>query len=289
MQELLQACPSCGNSNFIHHLTAKDHLVTNESFDLVKCSTCTLVFTNPRPSIDNIKSYYDSNAYLSHHRSFTVTGVAYSIAKFFTLKWKHSIIKKQNSGVGSLLDFGCGTGDFLQKAKSKGWQISGLEVDRDARQQAENKTKVSVASSLDNVSGLYDIITLWHVLEHIHNLQETLRVLANHLNSNGKIIIAVPNLNSFDSSYYGHNWAGLDVPRHLYHFTPASFKSLAIQSQLIVTETIPMKLDAYYVSILSEKNLTGGTILNGLLTGFKSNQRAKDSKQYSSLIYILRK
>jgi 2-polyprenyl-3-methyl-5-hydroxy-6-metoxy-1,4-benzoquinol methylase len=293
MLEKIDNCPICGNNTFEYLLLCKDHMVSQETFTIQKCSACQLLFTNPRPDKHQIGSYYKSDLYISHtDKSNSVTNSIYKLARKFTLKQKLKLINRLSADK-SILDFGCGTGDFLTTCKNDQWNINGFEPDEDARSIAESKTKITIYNKIDNLKKLSEIsiVTLWHVLEHIHDLNETLDTLVNLMRKKGKIVIAVPNYNSFDAKIYQEYWAAYDVPRHLYHFSKATISKLLNYHSLKITEILPMKLDSFYVSLLSEKYKNGqGNIVKSIINGCKSNIYAnKNQDNYSSLIYIAEK
>jgi 2-polyprenyl-3-methyl-5-hydroxy-6-metoxy-1,4-benzoquinol methylase len=190
----------------------------------------------------------------------------------------------------AILDFGCGTGYFLSSCKKNGWDVTGIEPDPDARKRASENINQDVYPTLNHISSdkNFNIITLWHVLEHVHELNETLIQLKKLLDKSGKLVIAVPNIGSFDARTYKDQWAAYDVPRHLYHFSQDTMKVLLDKHHLKVRKIIPMKYDAYYVSLMSErsKNVVKNYI-RGFINGYKSNTYAKNhNNNYSSLIYI---
>jgi len=206
--------------------------------------------------------------------------------------WKFNLVKNHLKG-GPLLDFGSGTGRFLQYCKSKGIPVHGVEPSPEARKNTN--ADLDIADSLTHLPPLqFDVITLWHVLEHVYTLKETLEALRSRLSEDGTIFIAVPNWKSSDATHYKESWAAYDVPRHLWHFSKDSIPSLLNRSGLSIKEVLPMKLDAYYVSLLSEKYQRHGTLgvtglLYGIYAGVRSNLRAKTDGHYSSLIYVVKK
>jgi 2-polyprenyl-3-methyl-5-hydroxy-6-metoxy-1,4-benzoquinol methylase len=212
----------------------------------------------------------------------------YRIARGFTLKWKEKIVKS-NPSENSLLDFGCGTGNFLAHMKSKGWNVTGIESASEARTKAsENAT---VYKSLDEVATQFSAITLWHVLEHIHQLNPTLKELKQRLTPSGTIFIAVPNYKSCDAEHYEKYWAAYDVPRHLWHFDRQTMTQLLSNAGFKIQQTVPMKLDAYYVSLLSEsyQNPKSNSLIkyfSAILQAWKANRSASKTGEFSSLIYI---
>ncbi|SNS46322.1 2-polyprenyl-3-methyl-5-hydroxy-6-metoxy-1,4-benzoquinol methylase [Ekhidna lutea] len=290
MYEKLDNCPICNHTQFQNQIICDDHSVSGESFALVKCSNCSLVFTNPRPDEESLPKYYQSDAYISHtDRANSLINIIYKVVRKITLRKKVHLINKINTQSGQLLDYGCGTGDFIQTATENNWQAFGYEPDEKARVIAKSKNGTSVIEKLSEVNDQVDIITAWHVIEHVSDLKETIKSLKKKLKEGGHMILAVPNYQSFDAQHYQEFWAAYDVPRHLYHFDQVSMKALATQTKLKLVETIPMLFDSYYVSLLSEKYKPKGSLLNALRIGQLSNKKAAKTNQYSSLIYILRK
>ncbi|MEQ8239537.1 MAG: class I SAM-dependent methyltransferase [Cyclobacteriaceae bacterium] len=290
MYEKLEECPSCGHTSFNNHLICKDSLVSEESFALVKCGKCQLVFTNPRPTKEQIGKYYNSPDYISHSNTAnTPINLIYKLVRGYTTTNKYRLIKKYIKQ-GRLLDFGCGTGHFLSATPST-YTTFGYDQDSDALNIAQSVSGATILNSISSIQKeeSFDIITAWHVIEHIHELKETIRLLRKKLSKDGFMFIAVPNIASYDAKIYGSNWAAYDVPRHLYHFNQSSFVFLLKKLKLQLIEVLPMKFDSYYVSMLTEKNKTTGSLLQGLKTGYISNKAAKDSCNYSSLIYVVSK
>ena len=272
------------------HIIVKDFLVSGESFTLMHDAEKQMLITTPPPSAASLPSYYKSEDYISHtDDSKGVLAFLYQRVKSYSLKKKVRLISKLNKGEGSLLDIGAGTGDFLNVAKENHWTVSGVEVNEQARVLAQNKG-ISLKEDMDLLGDTkYDVITLWHVLEHIPNLEETCQKLEFHLKENGHLIIAVPNYKSYDAHYYKEFWAAYDVPRHLWHFSQASMTKL-FSSKMNLVKTRPLVFDSYYVSLLSEKYRTSKKLsLKALWVGFKSNRKAKQTSEYSSLIYCFKK
>lgn len=282
-------CPVCGGVFLQKHLNVSDYFLTGEDFNIDRCASCNFLFTNPYPDSNSIGRYYQSNDYLSHpKRGFTLLGSMYKFVRSLNIQTKYRSVTK-NMKVGSVLDIGCGSGDFLLYCKQKGWTITGIEPDEAAREFATNKLNKQVLSP-DDIDGLesqsFDLITLWHVLEHVENLDLQLSQIKRLLKLSGKLVIALPNHRSFDCELYKQFWAGWDVPRHLYHFDISAIKLLCEKWNLNMIEIIPMKWDAYYVSLLSEKyKKTMGWQLRAILNGWKSNRKALKSGEYSSLTY----
>lgn len=290
MLQQITNCPVCKGTDFAPFLTCKDYTVSHESFNIVSCKTCNFKFTNPRPSDSEIGKYYKSEDYVSH--SDTKKGLInrlYHTVRTRTLKQKLGLIGSYVSR-GTILDYGCGTGMFLKTCADAGWKSFGFEPDSDARKLAEGKG-LTVANSKESLSSnKYDIISLWHVLEHVTDLDPTLEFFSKTITDKGRLIIAVPNYTSADAKHYKEFWAGYDVPRHIYHFEINTLKKLLGNYGFSLEVTKPMKFDSYYVSMLSEKYKTGSmNYITAFLNGLKSNLAAKDSSQYSSVIYIFKK
>lgn len=290
MLQQITNCPVCSGTVFTPFLTCKDYTVSHEDFNIVSCKACNFKFTNPRPSDSEIGKYYKSEDYVSH--SDTKKGLInrlYHIVRTRTLRQKLSLISSYVSR-GTILDYGCGTGMFLKTCADAGWKSFGFEPDSDARGLAKSKG-LSVANSKEGLSGnRFDIISLWHVLEHVTDLDQTLKFFSESITDKGRLVIAVPNYTSADARHYNKFWAGYDVPRHIYHFEINTLKRLLGNYGFSLEETKPMKYDSYYVSMLSEKYKTGSmNYLTAFLNGLKSNWAANDSSQYSSVIYIFKK
>lgn len=270
----------------------KDYFLTQEEFEL-KENSFGILETTPQPKVENLSNYYQSEKYISHTDSKkSIFDFVYQYAKNINLKHKKVLLKKHKSS-GNLLDYGCGTGDFLNYIK-KDFEAEGIEPNKHAASIAVKKSNLNIACSTDLTlfkNENFDIITLWHVLEHIPNLKEVSIQLKRILKRDGVLIIAVPNHKSYDAQYYQNFWAAYDVPRHLWHFSKDSMKNWWNQFEMKIIEVAPMKLDAFYVSILSEQYRKKNSLyfIKGLLRGLLSNQKAKKSGEHSSLIYIFKK
>jgi len=287
----LVRCPVCNSNNITHLLTAEDYLVSRDKFQIDSCQNCELRFTNPRPDDDKLASYYDSEEYISHSdEDNTIIGKLYKIARSFALKRKRKLIERLSTNK-RLLDVGCGTGYFIDYCQQHGWQVSGVEPNDIARNQAEEKTNINIKEDLSEIEeSSFEVITLWHVLEHLPNLEETLNQLKSLLTPGGVLIIAVPNFEAYEASVFEENWAAYDVPRHLYHFNRESIGFLANKHGLKIARTYPMKLDSFYISLLSNKNkYKANKYISSFITGLLSNIYAIKSNNYSSLIYQLEK
>lgn len=271
------------------YLSTMDFLVTGEPFDLVWDQQRDMLVTRPQPSETEIGRYYQSDAYVSHNDSKKgLINFLYQTVKSYSLFKKEKLIVSLNEGRGRLLDVGAGTGDFLAKAKNKGWEVHGVEVNEIAREKAKEKG-LMLKTDLEAFSGQhFDVITLWHVLEHLHGLEAQIKKLNMLLSKNGTLVVAVPNFRSYDAKHYGKFWAAYDTPRHLWHFSRSSMHKL-FTPQFTLERIKPMLFDAFYVSLLSEKYQTGKNFsLKALWVGGRSNLCALRSKEYSSLIYCFK-
>ncbi len=290
MFETITQCQICENNSFTPFFTCTDHSISKETFALVKCTSCGFLITNPRPDLSSIGKYYQSEDYISHKdKGNSLINLIYKKVRNYTLKKKVNIINRV-ADKGFVLDYGCGTGYFLKACQEQGWQIEGIEPDEGAKQLSQTLLNKKIHSNIHTLTGEFDVITLWHVLEHIHKLNDTLKYLYSALTENGKLIVAVPNYKSYDGLLYGEYWAAFDVPRHLYHFEQKTLKKLADKHNFKVQEIIPMKFDSFYVSMLSEKYKGNRfNLFKPFINGFKSNIYANKTSEYSSLIYILSK
>ncbi|MCW3084991.1 MAG: methyltransferase [Bacteroidetes bacterium] len=292
--ETLTNCPICNLTHFNPFLVCIDNTVSRETFQIIQCNSCGFKFTNPRPEEKELGKYYKSEEYVSH--SNTKKGFinsTYQSVRKYTLLKKLQLISKFYK-TGKILDIGCGTGEFLNTCKNAKWQTLGIEPDDDAREMAIQNYGLDVKGEeeLKNLpDASFDIITMWHVLEHVPKLNERIDELKRLIKSKGVIIIAVPNCNSLDAKVYKENWAAYDVPRHLYHFTPNDMETLFKNHEMKVFRIMPMIFDSFYVSMLSEKIKTGKTnIIRSTWNGLRSNIAAlKSGRTSSSQIYLIRK
>ena len=296
MYEKLKECPVCSSDNILNHKVVKDHSISQESFVIMKCANCNFQFTNPRPDQDNIGKFYESDDYISHtNKGNNPINIIYKLVRNYSTQNKIKLIKKiSKKDKAKILDYGTGTGFFLNAIKEKGWKTVGVEPDQKARENAEKLLGQKIYADLKEIGLLdnkYDVITLWHVLEHIHDLNQVFSTLKGLLKEKGKIIIAVPNIDSLDNKIYKEDWAAYDVPRHLYHFNKETLSTFTLKHGMKVKNIYPMKFDSYYISMLSEKYQKGnGNIVKSIINGYKSNSYAsKNHNNYSSLIFEIKK
>jgi 2-polyprenyl-3-methyl-5-hydroxy-6-metoxy-1,4-benzoquinol methylase len=275
-------------------LKVKDHSVSGETFELVTHKTYGFLETQPKPSLEDLPRYYESEDYISHtDTKRNLFEKVYHLVRRIALNQKIKRINSHVSNSKQLLDFGCGTGDFLEAAKHNQWQVTGIEPNPQARAIANQKTNNAVFGSKDFETlkaNSFDVITLWHVLEHVPNLEEKLKNFKTLLKPNGVLIIAVPNYKSYDANYYKSFWAAYDVPRHLWHFNKTSIFKLVSKFNFKLVKISPMWFDAFYVSLLSEKYKSGKmNPFKSIFIGLLSNLKAFRTKEASSLIYTIKK
>lgn len=292
--EQLNNCPVCKEKEFNNFLKCQDFTVSQEKFEIVSCKNCGFKFTNPRPDENQIGKYYQSENYISHsNTSKGIISKAYHLVRNYTLNRKLKLINNLQPNKGAILDVGCGTGMFLKTCQEGGWEVAGIEVDAGARAMTESQTNQKIENKIlgGYQNKTFEVITLWHVLEHIHSLQETVKWINEKLGKNGHLIIAVPNYESYDAQKYKENWAAYDVPRHVYHFSQQTIELLFKQNGFQLIQINPMIFDSFYVSMLSTKYKYGKfNYWEAVINGLKSNRWARNNnKNYSSLIYIFKK
>ena len=291
--ETIHKCPICSYEKSKLYLYLKDWCLSQENFQIEQCENCGFLFTNPMPSLKDLGEYYRNKEYLLHskNRNGIVNGL-YKFVKAYMIKQKHQIIKIYKSGK-TILDIGAGTGEFLNFFKHCKWDVKGIEQGEDARNFSVNQYGIKVKNE-DFLQELpeeyFDVITMWHSLERVRNLNEGMQEIYRLLKSNGIVIIGASNPEAFDAEIYNEYWAAYDVPRHLYHFRQKDIRNLIQKHNFRVKDVYPMKFDAFYVSMLSEKYKYGKVnYWNAFRNGIKSNIKAGDNTNYSSIIYVIEK
>ena len=269
-----------------------DYMKSQETFTLEKCDDCQFIMTNPRPEEESLWEYYKFDDYISH--SDTKKGLVskcYHIVRGWNIKYKTNLLGDKK---GKLLEIGSGTGKLLAKCKEIGWDVIGIEPSAEARKIAKETNGIELLKDLEKAElkeGSVNTVMLWHVLEHLPNLNETFKSINKLLKKNGKLIVAVPNSKAYDDIKYQENWADYDVPRHLSHFQKETLTRIAEKYNFNVAKVKPMWFDSFYTSLLSEKIKSGKfNYIKGFSTGLKSNLKAMlKTGEFSSLIFILEK
>ena len=283
-------CPWCGSENAQLHLKLKDLFLTQEPFKILECKECGLLYTTPRPNKDEIERYYKSEEYYSHQENKEgFIPKVYEKVKSVNLKNKYGIAT-EGKGKGKALDIGCGVGDFLHTMEQHGWDCTGVEPSEDAKVIAKKRIKGQLLSSEEQENlpdSSFDIITMWHVLEHVDDIRWQIQQLHRLCKPGGRIIIALPNYKSYDGQYYKAEWAAYDVPRHLNHFNKETLIKILEESGLRHVKTEKLVWDAYYISYMSEKYRKHSLpLLRGAFRGLVSNCKARKTGEWSSLVYV---
>lgn len=286
-------CPWCQSEKAHKHLSLKDYFLTQEPFEIMVCEDCGLLYTTPKPSDEKLGDYYKSDDYYSHQENKKgFIPRVYEAVKSVNLKHKIAIAT-QGKEPGRLLDIGCGVGDFLHYAEQNGWQCTGAEPSEDAASIAKKRIKAEIIlpKDLEKLPDeSFDVITMWHVLEHVSDLQWQVNQLNRLLKKGGRLVIALPNFRSYDAQYYKDKWAAYDVPRHLNHFSQDSIAKIFNINGLIQNQTQKLVWDAFYISFMSEKYRQKSLpLLRGIYRGMISNLKARKSGEWSSLVYVFEK
>jgi len=295
--EPFSPCPVCNASAISFLIHGKDFSLTGDLFDIIQCENCGLKFTHQIPDKDHIAPYYNFPAYISHTdiKEGWMNQLYHKVRRH-TLQQKTNWVQSLFTGhKGTILEVGAGTGAFADAMVHKEWSVTALEPDAASRQKALDNYAINLLpiESLEQLTpNSFDVITLWHVLEHVHDLKIYIATFKKLLKQNGRLIIAVPNYTSYDAQFYKEYWAAYDVPRHLYHFSPKSMEHLMKSFGMIIANYKPMWFDSFYVSLLSEKYKKSGWMgmIRALFIGLISNFKAyNDNKKASSIIYEIKK
>lgn len=286
-------CPVCNSSSIKKVLSATDHVATQEVFTICECSNCAHRFTNPRPQENETSKYYESSNYVSHNdQKSGLVPTLYRTIRSFNLNKKVALLKRFKSS-GRVIDYGCGLGSFLNTCQLSGFDVKGFDISELARTTVKERFNIEVAPNeglQKEEASSADFITLWHVLEHVYPLHETIKSFERILKPGGILILALPNYTSADAKRYGPFWDGYDVPRHIHHFSPHSIKELITSHGFTSIRNIPMVFDAPYVSIRSERHSKKGlSFLRGGVKGLLSNIEATKTGNYSSITYVFQK
>lgn len=289
--ETLHECLVCNEKHFETYLELEDYSNSKEPFTIAKCTKCGFLFTNPRPDKEHIEPYYESE---NSNRLDGLMNTIYKQVRLYAIAKKVALMMRIVDGKKTLLDYNCGTGEFLNVLQLNKWEVKGIESKLGPGNQAISNYKLDVMPS-DSIFSMknesFSIITMWHALEHLHDLNETVAQLGKLLTKTGKMVIAVPNCEAKDVQFYGKHWAGWDVPRHLYHFSEDTLSKLLSKHELKIIDVKPMTFDSFYIDLLSEKDRSGRmNPVRAFWNGFRSNLAGvANNNKYASLIYIVSK
>lgn len=293
--EHLNNCPLCASKHAKHALNVVDFSVSKEIFELVDCADCGFRFTNPRPNVGGLSRYYQSENYISHsNANSSLQDRLYQLARKFTLRGKYQLLKAYQP-IGKVLDIGCGTGQFLAHLMSRGYSVQGIEPSLNTREGTIANYGIRVVPSINDIphQEQFNIVTMWHVLEHIPDLRSHFKKLFALMADKGILIIAVPDRSSWDAQHYGPNWAAWDVPRHLSHFRQKDIHTLLDEHGFTLLQTKRMWIDAFYIAMLSEQYIGHGklgSIIMGIAYGTWSNILSLlGGRPTSSTLYIAKK
>ncbi len=283
-------CPWCGSEKAQINLWLKDDFLSKEDFHICECLNCGLQYTMPRPPKDKIGNYYKSEEYYSHQENKKgFIPKLYEAVKKVNLRKKYRLATK-DLAEGKLLDIGCGVGDFIHRAEEKRWECMGVEPSEEAKVIAKKRIKANIINSeeLEQIpDNTFDLITMWHVLEHVDDLKWQVEQLQRLIKPNGRIVIAVPNYKSHDGKFYKEHWAAYDVPRHLNHFNKQTITKIFKSKGLQLKKTDKLIWDAYYISYMSEQyRIHKFPLLRGVFQGLVSNCKARKSGEWSSMVYV---
>ena len=289
-------CPLCKSNAIKKRFTCIDKFATGEEFDIYECDNCGLAFTQNIPDEKEIGRYYESPSYISHsntNKGFVNT--VYHLVRMIMLRNKARLVERLTIlKNGNILDYGAGTGYFARTMANRGWNVIAIEKSEKARELAlkEFGFKMQDTDALADIKDKeLDVVTMWHVMEHIQDPDKMWNELHRILDDTGIAIVAVPNSISYDAQRYKEHWAAYDVPRHLWHFTPSSIMHWGEKHGFLPEKQLTMPFDGFYISMLSEQN-RGSRLhtIRGFWNGFKGwIAQSKRRSASSSIIYVFRK
>lgn len=260
-------CNLCTSTIFEHHQTTNDFFLGREDVnsDFVRCTTCGLIFQSPRPSREELRPHYpDTYTDQIDHPENQQESWIFNIARRYGLQKRYREISRYKDK-GRILDIGSSSGHFLSLLHNNpDWDAYGIEPSDYAAQLARKKYNLNVQiGTLNDVSfpdRFFDAVTMWDVLEHVQNPQQTLLEINRILHSQGFLVIRVPNAYSLDATIFGPHWAGYDAPRHLYIFSPITLQKMLSNAGFVILDK-HCRLGSYTAFILSLNFLM---IKNGL-------------------------
>ncbi len=283
-----RACPLCSSKDVEQDRVCTDRLVSKEQFEIWQCNGCTFHFTQDAPDRDHIREYYKSEDYISHALKGKgwIARISHLVRKWITLPRRRRWVERLNKGKSkTLLDIGCGTGEWLALMKKHHWDVRGTEPDADARTHCTEELHLTVDDALEKIpSSSFDVITLWHVLEHMHSLHDSMEQIRRILKPDGTCVIAVPNIESDTAKKYAEDWFAYEVPRHLYHFSMETVEGLSKMHGFEISSCRTLPLDAYYICLMSDR-----WPVQGLWNAFCENFHAlREKKRSTSLVFVLK-
>lgn len=291
----IKACIVCGSTDHQTELLVTDWLVTQEKFNVKRCNKCLFRFTANPPSAEAAGKYYETEEYVEHSdNNDGFINKLYHFGRKWMMKYKLSLIQNLQTG-NRLLDVGSGAGYFLNFMQQSGYAVEGVEISEKAVKGCKDKYNIDAyhPSRLigNKIEINVDIITLWHVFEHVYEYDEYFNSFSKLLSKDGRLIIAMPNYKCLEEKIYRTHWNGYDTPRHLWHFTPETFKKFAADRGFEIVKMKSLPLDPFYNSMISASykksfTLLPITLLNGILSSILSSISLKHS---SSIVYILKK
>jgi SAM-dependent methyltransferase len=228
----LISCKLCGSNEYRTKLVGRDlSLHLEGTFDIVECVECGLVYLNPRPTRQEVEALYPFESYDQYIPALAEVG-----SWFRRLDWGYGLSKRARKvarwkKAGRLLDVGCATGSFLESMQRHGdWQVCGVELNPHAVQYVREHLGIPVHQGMLEEVGLpddsFDVVTMWHVLEHVFDPVSTLHEVARILKPGGIFLYHVPQLDSFDARLFGGYWIGYEIPRHTFIWSQKTLKKL---------------------------------------------------------------
>jgi 2-polyprenyl-3-methyl-5-hydroxy-6-metoxy-1,4-benzoquinol methylase len=206
-------------------------------FQLVRCHTCNLVYLNPRPDKQESAAYYPPE-YQADMRKVLQEAWANPI----TRKGLEMVRRRRTprcSHKGKLLEIGAASGIYLQGQRELGWDVEGIEIDQESAEYARQKYGLTIHTGdaeeilPEMPEGTFDAVAMWHVLEHLHHPLQILREICRVLKPGGLLIVEAPNYGSPLVTLFGRYWFPLEIPRHLYHFTPQTLQAMFSRAGLV--------------------------------------------------------
>jgi 2-polyprenyl-3-methyl-5-hydroxy-6-metoxy-1,4-benzoquinol methylase len=292
---MIESCLVCGNSDQTDQMTVTDHLVSKDDFTLVKCPKCQFRYISDPPSAAGAYRFYDTEEYVEHSDNAEgIVNRVYHYARQWMLKYKYRLLESHGAK-RKLLDFGTGTGYFIQAMKSKGYDVRGIEISEKARSFGIKNFALQLFAPDrlydKDFEGGYGYITFWHVLEHVYEPHMVLQRLKELMADDGVMIVALPNYKCLEAKYYKGYWNGYDVPRHLWHFTKDSFISYMNGQGFKLIKTSRLPLDPYYNCLISEsyRNKSWFYLFIPLLATISLIRGYFDIDKASSIVYHYKK